>query len=375
VVLKGSLREFILADIFNLIAQQKITGKLLLSTGEDEGVVAFKEGVIVGAVKGEERLTAKLFNLLTGVYHFSHDEMEGLFTSFEKNMSGLLSEVLRLNLLPRDILEPFAASVIEDICCSFFSWSKGTYYFSSLPYVDDVATSLASITVENITMEAMRRVDEWNRMEKLIRDDTVFVPTTRHDQESVQDIDPLTQRNEFVFSKVDGTSTVAMLFRMTCLTEYKVYESLNDLLSANRITPLSTRISQAVVAALEKKELEGRRVVRPLTTVAATLITLVVILAIIFIGKIFVQGVMLSDLEMKKRIATIELPLAETIQKVAIASLQYHALHGASTANLNDLTQASLLVPSDLRYLIEMKTIKELPINRKNTILYHGQKK
>ena len=371
-VLKGSLRDFILADIFNLIAQQKITGKLLLSTGESEGVIAFKDGAIAGAVNGEERLTAKLLHLLTGVYHYSPEEMNGLFASFEKKLGGLLNEILRLNLLPRDILEPFATSVIEDICCSFFNWTKGTYYFSSLPYVDDIATSFVSISVENITMEAMRRVDEWNRMEKLIRGDTVFVPTARSDQEVLRDIDPITQLTEFVYSKVGGTTSVAMLFRSTCLTEYKVYEALNSLLIANRITPLSTRISHAVVAALEKKALEGRKTVRPLTTLTAVLITLGLVLSIAATGKFFVRGTLLSDLEINKRLCTLELPLAETIQKVAIASLQYHASYGSSSATLNDLTHASFLLTSDLRFLIKMKSIKELPLGRRNCILYPG---
>jgi hypothetical protein len=371
-VLKGSLREFILADIFNLIAQQKITGKLLLSTGECEGVIAFKAGVIAGAVKGDERLTTKLFNLITGVYHYAQEETEGLFSSYEKNLGGLLNEIIRLNLLPRDIVEPFAVSVVEDICCSFFSWTKGTYYFSSLPYVDDIAASCISITVENITMEAMRRVDEWNRMEKQIRPDTVFAPATRREQGTPCDIDPISQPVEYVFSKVDGASTVTTLFRSTCLTEYKVYESLNDLLNEHRIIPLSARISQAVVAALEKKEMEGRKTIHPATTLAAALFTLLIVLTICATGRFLVHDNMLYDADLNRRLTTIELPYAKIMQKVAIARVHYHALQGVPSPSDSALIGMGLVSRSDFPTAEELESIKKLYSNKKSNILYPG---
>ena len=155
-VLKGSLREFILADIFNLLAQQKITGKLLLSTGEKEGFIIFKEGVVVGAIKAEENLSSKVFNLLVGARGYSREEIRAVFNSHESNINSLFKEIVHLNLLPKQTLESFAVSVIEDIVCCFFLWIKGTYHFSSVRVVDDIAATCVSISVENIIMEAMK---------------------------------------------------------------------------------------------------------------------------------------------------------------------------------------------------------------------------
>jgi hypothetical protein len=369
-VLKGSLREFILADIFNLLAQQKITGKLQLSTGEKEGVIVFKDGIVVGAVKGEEQLLIKVFNLLVGAYRYSHEEIQGLFASYENNINNLFSEIVHLNLVRKDILESFAASVVEDIASSFFLWIKGTYHFSSVPYVDDVAASCVSISVENVIMEAMRRVDEWHRMEKVIHDDTVFVPNERHDKGDRGDFDPLTQVDEFLYHRIDGISTVSTLFRTTSLTEYKVYETLNSLIAAKRITPLSTRISQSVVAALEKKELEEKKGMKPVTTMATVVIAAAIVIVTLFIGRFLLQGLIFGNLKLDTHLTKLEIPLSEAMQKVAVASLQYHALYGMNQPNTDQLLKVSLLLKTDVQPLLEMNSLKELPLTRKNYILY-----
>jgi hypothetical protein len=371
-VLKGSLREFILADIFNLLAQQKITGKLLLSTGEKEGAIIFKEGVVVGAIKGEEQLLTKVFNLLVGAYRYPRDEIQGIFRTHENNINNLFKEIIHLNLVPKDVLESYAISIIEDIVCCFFLWIKGTYHFSSVRFVENVAASCVAISVESIIMEAMRRVDEWHRMEKLIHDDMVFVPSERIDKGSIKDVNPFQQADEFVYSKIDGISTVATIFRTSCLTEYKVYESLNSLLASKRITPLSARISQSVVAALEKKELEEKRATTSFGTIAAILITAAMIFVTLFIGKFFIHNMLFFNHTMKARLSALELPLSETIQKSMIASLQYHAFYGITSPDAANLIKVSLLLKIDLQPLSEMDALKKLPQKKKDYILYDG---
>lgn len=79
------------------------------------------------------------------------------------------------------------------------------------------------------------------------------------------------------------------------------------------------------------------------------------------------------DLEIDAKLARLELPLSETIQKVAIASVHYHGMKGSTTSNVQELTETGLLLKSDITPLISMKSIKELPQTKKNYILYPGQ--
>jgi hypothetical protein len=369
-VLKGSLREFILADIFNLLAQQKITGKLLLSTGEKDGTIIFKEGVVVGAIKGDEHLVTKLFHLLVDAYRYPREEIQPIFTTYESNINNLFKEVVHLNLIQKDVLESFAVSVVEDIVCGFFLWVKGTYHFSSIRVVEDVAASCVGISGENIIMEAMRRVDEYHRMEKLIHDDMVFVPSERIDRGTIKAVDPFQQGDEFIYSRIDGISTVGTLFHTTCLTEYKVYEALNKLLAAKRITPLSARISQSVVAALEKKELEGKRGVTSLATIAAIFITAAMIIVTLFIGKVLLYDMILSNQRLNARLSTLELPLSEALQKSSIASLQYHALYGTTPQDIDHLINTSLLLKIDVQPILKINKFKKLPNGTRNYIIY-----
>jgi hypothetical protein len=358
-VLKGSLREFILADIFNLLAQQKITGKLLLSTGENEGTIIFKDGVVVGAIKGEEQLVTKVFYLLVDAYRLPREEILAIFRTHENSINSLFNEIVHSNLLTKDALNFFAVSIIEDIACSFFLWNKGTYHFSSVRVVENVAASCVAIPVENIIMEAMRRVDECHRMEKIIHDDMVFVPSERVDKGTIKDVDPFKQADEFVYSRIDGISTVATIFRTSCLTEFKVYEAINTLLAVKRITPLSARISQSVVAALEQKELEERKGASSFSTIVSILITAAMIIATLFIGKVLLHDQILSNQNINAHLSALELPLSETIQKNRIAFLQYHAFYGIGTPDINNLINVGLLLKADIRPLLEMNALKK----------------
>ena len=63
-VLSGTLQEFILADIFQILAQQKATGRLILSDGPRRGLAVLQCGIIVSAEEDGETFRNKLVNYL-----------------------------------------------------------------------------------------------------------------------------------------------------------------------------------------------------------------------------------------------------------------------------------------------------------------------
>ena len=174
-VLSGTLREFILADVFQLLAQQKITGKLHLSSASEDGFVIFKIGVIVCAFKDTEHLETKLESYLLEMRKVNVHQFKAIMSAFKEDLHGLTNEIIAQSLMSVEEMSAFSLSIVEDITCSMFLWKSGSYRFSSMRSVDKLIPGNCTIPIENIVMEAMRRTDEWNRMLEHIKDETNFV--------------------------------------------------------------------------------------------------------------------------------------------------------------------------------------------------------
>jgi hypothetical protein len=340
-VLSGTLKEFILADVFNLLTQQKITGRLVLTRGKLEGGIVFKDGIIVGADMGDESLPNKLFNLIAGIKRKSPEHVGQLFNANAGNLSLLTTNILERNLMTSKEMKRFAESCVEDICCSLLMWNQGSYRFNSLRSVATVACGFVTIPTEHIIMEGMRRVDEWGRMQEYISEDMIFVPAVKgNDSGPSDDLDVTTAPDEYVLSMLNGTNTVGSIKKSGCLCEYKVYESIHSLLQAQRITALHAKYTQTIQAALKRKNAEDSSALNG-TFFGSLFSTAVAVVFVAFF--LFCRIVLLPQ--------TGGTPVAERSAGMTdatwAAKLLHQALTGEQATNLRTLKDAGLLTDRD----------------------------
>ncbi|MDR2577332.1 MAG: DUF4388 domain-containing protein [Chitinispirillales bacterium] len=253
-VISGTVREFILADIFNLLMQQRVTGRLAIVDGKLEGGVVFKDGLIVGADCGGDNLQTKLYNFLVNIKKIPVDMLNPLFNASSNNLNALATTLVERGFVSSNELKNFAESCVEDISCSLLAWSRGTYRFNPLRSIATIACGAASISVENIIMEGMRRTDEWARMQEYIKGEMIFVPKTAGGAPA--EFDVVAAPEEYVLSLLNGSNTVKSITAFCCLCEYRVYESLSILLQTQRIAALHNKYAQPIQAALKRKEAE-----------------------------------------------------------------------------------------------------------------------
>ena len=350
-VLNGTLKEFILADVFNLLTQQRITGRLDLASGKREALIVFKDGSIVGGEDGEDTLGGKLFNYLVDIKRKTPEQLSPIFGTHAKDLSALSAALLERNFLTSAELRGFAGSFVEDICCSLLTWNEGTYRFNSVGSVSDIACGVVTISAENIIMEGMRRVDEWARMKDYITDDMVFAPAPNSGGGVPPgEIDIAAAPEEYIFGLLDGSGTVKSIKKSCCLCEYKVYESINFLLQAHRITAMQQHYSDAIKAALARKEAEVASVLRATffsslvaALVAAAFVAFFVFFRIYLLPKLD-AGTHDRDIAEHRR-------LSETKESDAVqsASLLYRAVVGGPAADDPEaLKKAGFLTDRDL---------------------------
>lgn len=360
-VLSGTLREFILADVFQLLTQQKITGKLILTSGKSDGFVVFKNGQVIYAEKNTEKLPEKLQNYINKFSSRSALKLNELYASFEGNVGGLTLELLKRGFLTKEELTTLAETIIEDICCSLFLWKSGSYRFASMRTVDDLQVQSLTFPVENIVMEAMRRSDEWNRMQESLNKDLVFVRSSKDFSTDLLNTNPIEDSQNYVLSLVDGTSPVSEIVNEACLSEYKIYELLNNLLLNNSITPLSEQYTRSIQAALnqKKREKEANPISSLITIIAVTSTIILLFILANFVVKelIFSPSIRQTD-EFKSKISN-----SISLQKASAAKLYFHAYSGNKATNAEELSGFRLV------------TNKDIDILKKGTILKSDQLK
>jgi hypothetical protein len=360
VVLSGTLREFILADVFQLLTQQKITGKLLLNNNADEGAILFKDGAIVCAYKDTEKFEAKLENYLLDQKKVRSSDCKSLFLTYKDDLAGLTKEVVSLSLISETELSALAEITIEDITCSLFLWNKGSYRFSSIRNVDRFVPLKTSIPIENIVMEAMRRVDEWNRMQDHINDDMIFVNVEKESTiTTIIAADPINDPAGYLSQKINGTSPVKELISSSPLSQYKIYETLNTLLQTSKIVPLSDKISKSVQAALEKKNQIVDAGLYSITF--SSLITVAMVLIVLVVSLGLFKGVVFSGITVREFLSRTETPRAIAGEKLYTAKLllrsqqNYEAIGSTDTLlKLNLISKKELkLFDSGIKTIIK----------------------
>lgn len=155
-MLKGTLDDFTLPDIFRLLSQSKKTGRLDVERSAGRGNVFFKDGNVYFAestlsreLVGQKLLKAKV--LTDGQLMKALDE--------QAESGGRVGEVLRNAGLVTDVqLETALRGQIEDAVFDLLRWDAGEFDWA--PNADVDAEVSLSVSVENLIMEGSRRLDE-----------------------------------------------------------------------------------------------------------------------------------------------------------------------------------------------------------------------
>jgi hypothetical protein len=347
-VLSGTLREFILADVLQLLTQQKITGKLILVSGRNEGYIVFKNGTIVSAVKGQEQFSMKLFYFLTEMRQQSKTKVREVFSSYEGNLAELTSFIEKKGFLSLVELQSYATNVTIDITCSLFLWTTGNYRFDSMPSVDHLIPAGIDIPVENVLMEAMRRIDEWHRMREMISEDTIFVHTDQEFDMQV-DRDPITDPSLYFYHRINGTTEVKILLQDSFLTEYKIYETLHEMVQNELIKPLSDTVTRSIRAAMLKKEQE-QTTAPMLPPIIAISVTIGIILLIILLAWLF-RGILFSKLTIDSSILKSQITNQTADTHFRDARIFYQSTTRSTGYTTNDVLHFSSISQKDAAYL------------------------
>jgi hypothetical protein len=238
--LEGSLRDFGLADILQLIYFQRKTGVLVLESRIDRVRLLFVEGNIVGAESRKRIEANRLGKVLVKKGILEEKELQSILDEQSRTNIKLGMILISRGLVEKEVIQEVLTGQIKETVLQIFSWKQGTYEFTpqEIPVEKELHMSLDT---QHLLMDGLRIVDEWSLIEGKLTLDTVFTKTGGG-------IAGLTTEEEDILSLVDGENDVSTIIDIAVKDDFEVSKALVSLLDKGAIerkevAPLVTEIA------------------------------------------------------------------------------------------------------------------------------------
>ncbi|ACL66243.1 conserved hypothetical protein [Anaeromyxobacter dehalogenans 2CP-1] len=165
--LTGTLKDFGIAEILQLIGQQAKSGVLHLESRDDEIHIALADGNVVRAESAGRKARERLGNMLVRAEVISKEELEQGLEVQKRTLRRLGDILVELGFVSQQDLREMTALQTTETVYQLFRWKSGTYAFEPGEVEWDRET-VSPLRAESVLMEGFRRVDEWPMIRKRI---------------------------------------------------------------------------------------------------------------------------------------------------------------------------------------------------------------
>src|SRR5260370_1757518 len=256
---EGTLRDFSLADIFQLIGLQRKTGVLTLTGKDDNVTVTYLNGQVAGADCGTDRLETRIGHVLMKSGKLTHDQLARALEIQKETLQRLGFILTHYQIISNESLKQALQLQILQIVYRLFRWKDGEYHFSQETTIEYDRENVQPISAESILMEGARMIDEWPIIEKRIRSPEQVFRKKGSSQEIVvvggEDVDEvdfepaapskkkkaggdkirISEEEKQVYDLLDGKRMVSDIIEMSRLSEFDTSKALYELLTRDLI--------------------------------------------------------------------------------------------------------------------------------------------
>ncbi len=369
--LRGTLKDFGIADIFQLIGHQTKTGQLTLKSRDSEIRVTFREGSVV-KVESPTRLEKDMLgNMLLRAEILTEAQLGEALAEQQRSGRRLGDVLVERGWSEPQQLNQFSRLQATETMYRLFAWENGTYEFAQNEVQPDPAFG-DPIRAESVLMDGFRMVDEWPTIRKQITGYGMRfkvlrpLPDPPADDLNLDDAfgdfgeepaapkgdrdDDIGSSERTVHALVEESRDVEKLIDLTRIGEFETCKALNVLLTKGYIEALAQREA-------EKSEPAGsggliRRRSR-LPTVAWSALGLCVVVLALGLTVLIAR----SNVSILPRSASLSLPPAVDAvlaraqrERLTVALEASRFEHGKYPESLDALVTAGLLPAEDLAF-------------------------
>ncbi len=225
--LEGSLKDFGLADILQLIYFQRKTGVLFLDGKMDKVKLQFIDGNIIGAESRRRNEDDRLGKVLVKKGFIRESDLNAVLDDQRKSGSRIGTILVRKGLVDKEKIREILNNQVTETVVQLFGWKQGTYEFTAQGVPQDKELAF-SVDTQHILMDGLRIVDELSVIRDRLTLDTLFL-------KKCETAAGLTEEEEEVFQCIDGESDVSTIVDLTGRDNYEVSKTLISLLDKGLI--------------------------------------------------------------------------------------------------------------------------------------------
>ena len=268
--LEGNVKDFGLSEIFQLIALQKKSG--MLSVTADETIaIYFKDGEIISTRDRRSQLQDPLKDYLINYGFLEQSEIERIESIQSETKMDLTDILVREKFFSEDELGVIYYDQIQETMQEVLNWPKSYYKFNIGNQLLQGVQSHASIKVEGVLMESMRRIDEYPELIRIFSSGKMTVKRLDMPQEKPPKLD---RQEEFIYELLEEETRIESLIATAKMARFCTYEALKNLLENGLLEIAEKPVEEITVEVEQETVVKKKR--KPLLLPSFSVIMLLV---------------------------------------------------------------------------------------------------
>src|SRR5215472_4958464 len=255
--LRGTLKDFGIADILQLIAQQQKSGTLVLKAQDSEVSLGFRDGNIVKVESAFKKKKDLLGNLLVRAELITQQQLDQALEMQKRTLQRIGDVLVAGRVVSEEKLAQMRQLQATETLYRLFTWKSGTYEFEPGEVVLD-SEPITPLRAESVLMEGFRMVDEWPLVRKRISNYEMtferlkqLPPANVDGQDGPGLEDPfaaesqsLGQEERLMYELAAPHRDVRKLIDQSCLGEFEACKALCKLVNLEylRVVPAAGRV-------------------------------------------------------------------------------------------------------------------------------------
>lgn len=366
--LKGTLKDFGIADILQLIGQQQKTGLLTLTQKGDVVGVSFKDGNIVRAESKSRNRKDLIGSMLVAAHLITEQQLDFALETQKRTLQRLGDVLVSQGVITAEKFREMVQLQTSETLFRLFGWKTGNYEFEQKDVETDA--SLTPLRAESVLMEGFRRVDEWPVVRKRITslqmtfEKVKPLPPPQLEKDSFDaalddafgeekkevnkgEFQSVGENERRAYELVGPGRTCEQIIEMSLLGEFETAKALCNLINLEYL---------AGVPPVGKGGADfesDSRVGAVLGVVGRVAVTMVVVGVLLFIGtRIDFGSIRLggSNATTYTDPAAQRFASRQQLSRIEAALEVYRLEKNAHPTSLSELVDVGLLTPDDLRY-------------------------
>ena len=349
--LQGTLKDFSITEIIQLIGQQLKTGVLRIRRGKDLVEIHFVDGMIVHVYTNYRGKKDLIGEILVKAELITQDQLDRVLKVQKESLKYLGEILVELQLLTKDDVLKVISTQIYETIYDLFWWEDGQFNFD-LKLVESYKKIPFALSTEQVLLNILRMVDEWSEIEKKIYSPhLVFRKVLGFEDRSSSGLpsqsylkEKLGSEQELVYNLVDGTRTVQDIIDRSLLGKFNASEILVDLSGMGLIEMAGVRTPGLI----QKVNIVNIRQVLTFAYYSGILVFIFLVLVYFkpnFLHHFWDSRIQRADIE-----APMHLVHRTQLDRIKNALETYYLEKGQYPPRLEELITARLLRKSDLFY-------------------------